>query len=263
MSHFFSTPRPRVFGHRGAAGLAPENTLPSFALALALGADILEFDVHGTKDGEVVIFHDPTLDRTTNGEGEIREHTLAQLRRLDAGFHFTRDGSDYPFRGNGIRVPTLTEWLTAFPHALANVEIKQGEPGIAEEVVAILRRHQAEDRFLLAAERDAIMSEVRRCAGGILTGFCVEEVVDFIGRLQGGSFDGYAPQGKALQIPVHYGDIPLVTAESVAAAHAAGLEVHVWTINDAEEMRRLLDLGVDGIISDLPGLARRICDARS
>jgi glycerophosphoryl diester phosphodiesterase len=260
---YFDLPRPRVFGHRGAAGLAPENTLPSFALALELGATYLELDVHGTRDGEIVVHHDATLDRTTNGSGPLSALTLAELRRLDAGHQFSTDGRHFPYRGQGVRVPTLTEVLQRFPGVPLNIEIKQEEPAIVDTVVGLLRAAQRTRDVVLAAERDAIMAAIRSAVGeAIATSFCTGDMIDFVGRLNGG-FGDYHPIGRALQIPPRFGDVELVTADSVAAAHRFGLEVHVWTINDRIEIDRLLALGIDGIMSDLPGLARVAVDARS
>ncbi len=257
---YFAGPTPRVFGHRGAAALAPENTLPSFALALALGADALELDVHGSRDGVIVVIHDHTLERTTNGQGAVRDQTWSTLSQLDAGYHFTHDGGTFPFRGQGVRLPTLEAVLQRFPLAYCNIEVKQDDPPIVEEVVRIVTQLNAEGRVLLATEHDAIMQHIRRHAGDIVTSFAAQEVVDFVVRLQTSAFDGYRPPGRALQIPPRFGDIPLITADSVAAAHQCGLEVHAWTINHREEMEALLALGVDGIISDVPGLARVVAD---
>ncbi len=258
----FTGSKPRVFGHRGAAGLAPENTLASFALGLALGADVLELDVHASRDGRIVVMHDPDVERTTNGTGPLREQPWSELQRLDAGHHFSRDGRDFPYRGQGIRIPALEDLLLAYPHAPCNIEIKQEDPPIAEEVVRLIRRLGAAPRILLAAEHDSIMTEIRRYAGEIPTSFAAEEVAAFVSHLTTSSFDGYDPPGCALQIPPRFGPIELVTAGSVAAAHRCGLEVHVWTINERDEMEQLLGLGVDGIISDLPGLARLVVDGR-
>lgn len=253
--------RPLVFGHRGAAGLAPENTLPSFALALALGADVLELDVHATSDGVVVVFHDPDLDRTTDGSGPLQGLDFATLRKLDAGHHFSRDGRDFPYRGHGIRIPTLEEVLRAFPGVPINMEIKHSVPPIAAETVQLVRACGAEGRVVLAAERDDMMAEVRRHAGGMPTSFATGEVIDFVGRLQSDDLNGYVAPGVALQVPASYGGVDIVTPAFVAAAHAAGVEVHVWTINQRDEMDALVALGVDGIMSDLPGLARVAVDA--
>jgi glycerophosphoryl diester phosphodiesterase len=253
---------PRVFGHRGAAGLAPENTIPSFALALALGADVLELDVHGTRDGAIVVLHDPTVDRTTDGHGAAREFMLHELQQLDAGYGFTRDGRDFPYRGHGVRIPTLEAVLQRFPLACCNIEIKQEEPSIVTAVADVIRRLDAPHRVLLAAENDSIMRVIREVARDLVTSASAVEVADFIRRLHTGALEGYQPSARALQIPPRHEGIELVTAESVAAAHRLALEVHVWTINQREEMEQLLAFGVDGIISDLPGLARVVVDAK-
>ena len=257
---YFAGPKPRVFGHRGAAGLAPENTIPSFALGLALGAAMLELDVHASRDGVIVGIHDPSLERTTNGAGLVCEHSLYELQELDAGHHFTRDGHDFPYRGHGLRIPTLEALLKDFPLAYCNIEIKQADPPIVAQVVEVIHRLGAQHRVLLAAEYDTIMQEIHHLGGREAGGNVAGEVADFIGRVQTGNWVGYRPSGRALQIPPRFNDIELVTAETVAAAHRHGLEVHVWTINDADEMTRLLELGVDGIISDVPGLARVVVD---
>lgn len=247
--------RPRVFGHRGAAGVAPENTLPSFALAGALGATYLELDVHATRDGEIVVFHDPLLDRTTNGEGPLRDRSWSEIAALDAGWQFTHDGRSFPYRGQGVRVPRLAEVIAAHPHQPLNIEIKQGDPAIVDATLDVLRRGGALPRTLLAAEHDDIMASIRAAVRGeVATGMSVGDVMDFMGRWMRDDWAGYTPPGAALQVPPSHGEVDIVTAASVAAAHRVGLEVHVWTINDAAEVDRLLDLGVDGVMSDLPGL---------
>lgn len=260
---YFDQPRPRVFGHRGAAGLAPENTFPSFALALELGATYLELDVHGTRDGTIVVVHDAELDRTTDGSGPVSALTLAEVERLDAGHQFSTDGRHFPYRGQGIRVPTLDALLRRFPSVPLNIEIKQEQPAIVDSVVQLIRAAGRSRDVVLAAEHDSIMATIRQAVGDdIATSFSTGDMIDFVGRLNGG-FGDYRPVGRALQIPPRFGDVELVTADSVAAAHRFGLEVHVWTINEREEIDRLLGLGIDGIMSDLPGLARVAVDARA
>lgn len=253
---FFDSPLPRVFGHRGAAGLAPENTLPSFALAASLGVGYLELDVHSTADGVVVVIHDPTVDRTTDGHGRVRDFTFAELCGLDAGHRFTTDGRHFPYRGQGVRIPSLEEVLRAFPSHCLNIEVKQADPPIAAEVVRLLDAAKAGPRTVLAAEFSSIMQEIRDAAGGrIATSSSAEEVMQFMDRFRRNDWNGYSHPGRALQIPPQFGDIVLVSKETVEAAHRLGVEIHVWTINDTEEMERLLELGVDGIMSDLPGRA--------
>ena len=141
---FFDVATPTVIGHRGSAGEAPENTLASFARGLATGAAILESDVHLTRDGVPVLLHDDVVDRTTDGRGPVAALSLAELRALDAGHRFSRDGGrTHPFRGRGLRVPTLAEALATFPDARFNLELKEGLPGLVEGCVALIAKSGA------------------------------------------------------------------------------------------------------------------------
>lgn len=255
-------PRPRLFAHRGASGLHPENTLPSFAAGLADGADRLELDVHATADGHVVVLHDPVVDRTTDGTGEVRRLPLAALRRLDAGHRFRAADGTFPFRGRGITVPTLDELLAAHPGVPLNIEIKQDDPPIEAAVLAVLDRHGARESTLLAAEHAHIMHRIRAAAPDVVTSFSAQEVGEFVFRLRDGRLADYRPAGVALQVPPSFEGTAIVTAESVAAAHRLGLEVHVWTINDPGEMEALLDLGVDALMTDLPAVAAAVLRRR-
>ena len=260
---YFAPARPRVFGHRGAAGVAPENTLTSFAIADALGADYLELDVHATSDGTIVVLHDPTVERTTDGSGPVCAMRWNDLARLDAGHRFTVDGRTFPYRGQGVRVPALASVLERFPTRRFNIEIKQPEPCIVDSVLDVLARAGATARTLLAAEKDDIMPRIRSAAAGeVAIGMSAGDAVAFFDRFGNGNWEDYAAPGQALQIPVEFEGITLVSEESIGAAHRAGLEVHVWTINDPVEIERLLDLGVDGIMSDFPGLVRVAVDRR-
>jgi glycerophosphoryl diester phosphodiesterase len=259
-TRFLDGPRPRNIGHRGAAGHAPENTLVSFRMALEMGADILELDVHGTRDGSVVISHDATVDRTTEGEGPIARMTLAEIAKLDAGYRWTSDGKLYPYRGQGVRIPTLLELLETFPDAPLNIEIKQAEPPIVDDVVKLLQRHGREPIVNLAAETPAIMSAIRTSAWRGATGYSMADAVAFMDALAGGRWSEYTPPGVALQVPERWQDVEVVTETFVHAAHAAGVEVHVWTVNHRADMDRLLDLGVDGLVTDFPDVARQAID---
>ncbi len=261
---YFAPPPPRIFVHRGASGVAPENTLPSFAIAAALGATYLELDVRATRDGVLVVLHDARLERTTDGIGPIAALTWEQVSALDAGYHFTTDGTWFPYRGQKVRVPTLESVLREFPDRLFNIEIKQEEPPIVGAVVDLIERARTTDRVLLAAEQDSIMRAIRAAVGGrIATGISAGEVAAFMQRVVQDDWRGYVPPGQALQIPPAFQGIDLVTSASVAAAHRFGLEVHVWTINDTADIERLLDLGVDGVMSDLPGLVKAALARRS
>ncbi len=242
--------------------MIPENTLDAFAGGLKAGAERLELDVHATADGVVVVHHDENLERTTDGAGPVRTLSLAALERLDAGHRFRAPDGTYPYRDRGLRVPTLVALLEAFPGVPLNIEIKQQEPPIEAAVLAALDRFAARARTLLAAEDEAIMARIRAAAPDVLTSFAAPEVADFVYRLRDDRLAGYRPPGVALQVPPAYQGIPIITAESIAAAHALGLEVHAWTINDEAEMERLLDLGVDGIMTDFPARGAAVLKRR-
>ena len=252
---FLDLPHPLVIGHRGAAGECPENTLPSFELALRSGADVLETDVHATCDGAVVADHD-RVDRTTDGRGRIADLPLEALRRLDAGARFTPDGgASHPWRGRGLRIPTLEELFERFPEAHINIEVKAPEPVATTGTLDLVERHARAARTLVTAESPEVMArirrEVRRRALPVAVGACREDVVAFLRS----ALDHRAPPEGfvALQVPAEFAGRPLVTPEFVAHAHRFGLEVHVWTVNEVAEMERLLDLGVDGLVTDHPG----------
>ncbi len=250
---FFAGSKPRLFAHRGASLKAPENTLPAFCLAEGWGVPYLELDVRSSRDGQIVVIHDDTLERTTNGRGKVGAHTLDELKKLDAGYHFSSSGgSSFPFRGKGVCVPTLEEVLQACPRAKVVIEIKQAEPPIEERVLDIVGRCGRQADVLLASAHDRVLKRVRGLAPQIATSFAAGEVGEFIERVYAAGIDGYTPPAPALQIPPEHQGLPLVTPETIRAAHALGVEVHVWTINDPQEMWRLLELGVDGMMSDDP-----------
>ena len=258
---FFDLPRPLAIGHRGSSGEAPENTLPAFERALEQGAAILETDVHSTADGRVVIYHDERVDRTTDGSGAIAELPFDALRRLDAGHDFTPDGgATYPYRGAGIRIATLAEAFEAFPEARFNIEIKRDDAALVDGVLRAIADAGREKRTLVTAGGDAAMARLRRrlAETGLApaVGASAGDVLGFVRAALAGTAPPREPM--ALQIPDDFAGRPLVTRELVAFAHAHDVQVHVWTINDPDEMARLFDLGVDGIVSDYPA---RLCAA--
>lgn len=243
--------RPLLFGHRGASLRAPENTVPSFELALFLGADVLELDVHRTRDGEVVVLHDATVDRTTNGHGPVRDLTLAELEALDAGWHFTAPSGQQPFRGQGLSVPRLEEVLVRFGRAAFNIEIKARDPGLVRQVLDLLDRTGV-SRVVLAAEDDVIMRELETVATRVPLGLSRGQVLDVVQRAWlGRSLERYA--GRSLQIPPRWRGVPVAARPVLKAAQRAGLEVHLWTVNDPARGERWLRRGLDGIMSDDPG----------
>ena len=248
---FFKPALPRAFGHRGSAGTHPENTLESFAAAAALGIEYFELDVHMTRDGEVVVSHDGDLERTCGRAGVIAEMTYAELATADAGRMFTLDGANFPFRDRGIRVPRLAEVLAAFPKLRVLIEVKQIAPSLIVPMLGVIDRAGMRRSVLVASEHQPPLDEVRRLAPEIPTNFSYFDTGEFFQAMV--RRDNYRPPGAALQIPRNYESWQLVTPDSVEFAHRLGVEVHVWTVNEEAEMNQLLDLGVDGLISDYPG----------
>jgi glycerophosphoryl diester phosphodiesterase len=257
---YFDTPRPHLIAHRGASAEHPENTLPAFERAWQAGTPFLETDCHATADGEIVLIHDATLDRTTDGTGPVRERSWAEIAGLDAGYRFSPGDDRAPYRGRGIHVPQLAELLAALPDARVNLEIKQADPPIAERVLQVIREARAEDRVLLTAEDATLLDAVRALGPRTAIGSSVEDVLDFFRALHEGRIASFRPAGQVLQIPVEAFGERLVTPSTIDAAHRVGLFVHVWTVNDPGAMRELLALGVDGLMSDDP--ARLVAVAR-
>lgn len=237
--------------HRGGARLWPEHTLVAFQGAADAGADILEIDVHATSDGEIVVMHDDTVDRTTDGTGAVKTMDFATLRGLDAAYRFTQDGGEtYPYRGQGVQVPTLAEVLAAHPGALFNIEIKQQSPSIVSETIAVITEAGVADRVVLGSFYDQVTREAREAAPGMLTALGTLEGMDLY-NLQPDYEDSYTPPSPFFAAPVEFSGLEM-TAELIDKAHRVGVRVHAWTVNDRDEMQRVLDFGVEGIITDDP-----------
>ena len=245
---------PKNFAHRGDSSQAPENTLEAFRLAAEGGAGGLELDVHLTRDGRVAVIHDDTVDRTTDGSGPVRAMTLQEIQALDAGYRFTPDGgATYPYRGWGIRVPELGEVLREFPDRRVNVDIKEAQPGVEEALLSVLDDAGARDRVLVVSEAPAVVERFRELSGGeVSTGASRQEIEDFYRRSRFRAEGLSSPAYDALQVPVEVAGTELVTPRFVEAAHNRGVRVDVWTVDDPDEMRRLLDLGVDVVMTNRP-----------
>jgi glycerophosphoryl diester phosphodiesterase len=245
--------RPLVIAHRGGAGLWPENTLYAFERAVALGIDVMETDVRATADGELVVLHDELVDRTTDGSGPVSAMTLAELKRLDAAYRFSTDGGrSFPLRGTGVTVPTLREVFEALPRMRLNIEPKQGAPSLAVPLCRLIREHDMTERVMVASFSGATLQEFRRECPEVATSAATGEVAHFLALQEAGLASSYSPVMQALQVPERSGVLRVLTRDFVEAAHGRNLRVHVWTINDEAEMRRLILMDVDGIMTDYP-----------
>ncbi len=251
--------RPLVLGHQGASAYAPSNTIPSFRKALEMGADILEMDIHLTKDGVIVVSHDDTVDRMTDGTGRIRDLTLAELQRLDAGYRFSPDaGKTFPYRGQGISIPTLEEVFRTFPDARMNLEIKEGDQPIEVPLANLVHAMGMTQKVLVTSFYDDALGRFRRLAPGVATAAAKQEILGFVIQWKAGLSFLYHAHSDALQIPDDVKEssgIDLARPSLIQAAHRWNQKVQYWTVNDPAEMKRLIQMGADGIITDRPDVA--------
>jgi glycerophosphoryl diester phosphodiesterase len=237
-----------VFAHRGGAALRPENTMLAFDHGLSLGADGLEFDVRLSRDGIVVVHHDPTLDRTTSGTGPLAAHTAEELARLDAGYRF--DG----FRGKAGGVPRLDDVLRRFAGARFIIELKMNDPALAYRTIDAVRAAGAVERTALGSFGTRVLRAARAYEPRIATGASREETRLALYR-SWVRWPVRRPPYNEFQVPEMAGSTRVVSPRFVKYAHQAGVKVRVWTVDDAADMRRLLTWGVDALISDRPDLA--------
>lgn len=250
---FDRLPRPLIMAHQGGEKQWPSNTMLAFREAKKLGVDVLDMDVHLSGDGELVLMHDTTVDRTTNGQGAIREMTWEQLSGLDAGYRFSLDGQTYPYRARGLRIPRLEEVLREFPDSRLGIEIKQAPPQTVARLADLIHRYHAEDRVLLAGFEEAMMAEQRRQLPGVATTATPNEVRMFwiASYLHLESFT--AADYSVLQIPLEHKGQRLVTGRLVEAAHSRGIRVLPWTLDSDSEVEVARAAGCDGFNTNLPG----------
>lgn len=241
---------PLLYAHRGAATELPENTLPSFRRALDVGATALETDVHMTRDGHVVVSHDPSGERAAHVKRMIGASTLAEVQTWDVGRGFrARRGPSAPVEA--FTIPTLEELLVTFPGIPVNVDIKQHEAAAVRATVAVVRRVKAVDRVLLTSFDAATIRQVRHLGYEGPTGLGRSEVLRLLATPLA-ALRLFPLAGRAAQIPTHFGPVHLDRRALIDKAHAIGLSVHYWTINESEEAERLLHVGADAIMTDDP-----------
>lgn len=250
--------RPLVVAHRGASAYAPENTLAAFRLAVEQGAEGIELDVHRSRDGALVVCHDPAVERTTDGRGAIAEQDLAALRGYDAGYHFTTDGgATFPFRGRGLRLPTLAEALAAIPaELLVNVELKAAEDeaartALVETVARFLRARPGEvPRILVSSFDHRIVDAVAAQGVGLRTGYLIPPLAPLdaaLAAVRAAGHDALHP---------HASSLPEAAERTLRAAREAGIDINVWTVDDPEQAQLLAARGVRAIITNRPDALR-------
>ena len=217
-------------------------------------ADVLETDARLTSDGEVVLIHDSTANRTCDGGGSVAEMPWKRLKALDAGYHFRDLSGETSFRGKGVSIPRFDEVLEAFPDTRLNVETKCGE--VARPLAEIIRRHRARSRVLIAAEVEANRRELPGYRGP--WGASRRDIALFWGARHLRLTPRFRPRFDVLQVPEVWHGIRVVTPSFVAEAHRLNVAVHVWVVDGEQDMRRLLKWGVDGIQTDRPDVLSRV-----
>jgi glycerophosphoryl diester phosphodiesterase len=256
---FFDSPRPLIFAHRGGCALGPENTLAAFDLGLQAGADGLELDVHLSADGIAMVHHDATLDRTTSHAGPLVARTAAELARVDAGYRFVSNGG-FPFRQQGVGIPSLREVLLRYRDVPIVIEMKVDTPEMGQAVARDVTVADAVDRVCLAGYGARSAAAARSAIPGAASSATHQEVRLAVYRGLAGWPVRHVPYG-GYQVPERNGLIRIVSPRFIRDAHAAGLKVQVWTVDHEADMRRLLDWGVDGLISNRPDMAVRVRNA--
>lgn len=254
----FLPERVHVHAHAGATHLWPDNTMLAFEQSVALGVDVLELDTQITSDGEIVVIHDDTVDRTTDGSGRVDSMTLAELQQLDAAARWTGPDGDQPHRGTGVIVPTLREVLEAFPDVGINIDMKADDPRVPQATCDLIRETGREHSVMVASFVQRNLREFRQLCPTVATSAGPDEVRSFLILNLLGLGRATRPAADAFQVPVSQGSIPVVTRPFVRGLRERNVQLDVWTINDESEMRRLFDLGIGGIITDRPDLALTI-----
>ena len=255
-NEFFKNTEFLNIAHRGGGGIAPENTLWAFSNALRVGADVLELDFHRSKDNVLVVIHDESVDRTTDGSGLVKEMDLRQIRSLNAGYRFEKNG-EFPFRPLGIKIPTLEEVFLAFPEEKMVIEIKPTDEEKLKSVRLIcdlLKKHNRLTHTLVASFSNKVINHLIENCLGVLTISALGDSLTFLilDKINLTSF--YPPKHLSFEIPpsILGGKVKIYTDSLLRETVKRNMSLHVWTINDEEEMRYFLKEGVHGILTDYP-----------
>lgn len=253
-----------VIAHRGGKGIAPEGTIAAFDQAVELGVDILEYDIHMTSDERLVVIHDPSVDRTTNGSGLINELTLEEVQRLDAGYHFQDEAGNYSFRNQGVYIPTVEEIFTRYPQMRQLIEIKDtNNPELYEEIIqklwSLIVEYGMEEEVMIGSFDHEINERFDEVSAGVIpigageqaVRSFVEKHVPYLNGLAKTNFD-------SMQLPIEQEGHDLTKRNIIRSAQKRNVSIYYWTINEAEEMRELIEKGADGLITDYPDRALKV-----
>ena len=261
---FFKNNRPLVIAHQGGELLAPSNTMAAFTNAANMGVDVIETDLHITKDGYLVAIHDPTVDRTTNGHGSVADMTLEEIQKLDAGYHFKDLEGNYSYRGKGVYIPTAEEMFQTFGDMRIEMEIKDDNPPerieeMAAKLWALIEKYHMEDKILVASFDQDILDTFNKYAKDrVATCGGKQEVKKFVVFHKFFLRNLYQPKTDSFQIPTADSGFDLTDQKLINGAHRRGQDISYWTIDDPKEMKKLLDAGADGILTNRPDLLLKL-----
>ena len=258
-----------ILAHQGGDGEFPSNTMYAFEQAVAISVDVLEMDIHSSADDVLVVIHDATVERTTDGTGRVNEMSLAELQSLDAGYnwptlngHDLLDSGEFPYRGQGHTIPALEEVFMAFPDMPMSIEIKQESPSIAGILCDLIREYDREDLTIVPSFSPVAMQEFRTACPEVATAGVQSEVTVFFAFSTAGLGAAWQPSTESFMIPEYQGDLQIISQRFVNQLAGRNVALYPWTINSEEQIQRMIDYGVDGIITDYPSLAMEIRGSR-
>lgn len=245
-----------VIAHAGGEGLGPGNTLDAMRISMSVGADVNDADVHITADGVLVAIHDDTVDSTTNGSGLVATKSLAELRALDAGYSFAGPDGTWPYRGSGVRIPTIEEVLVTFPDTLTSLEFKDDSGDAPNALCVLLRRLGRTDSVYVSSDTDPVIEEFKILCPEVTT-----TVTDAMVPVMRAAQESGAPWCSPVPIgQPPYNEDRKPTANSLKWSHDQGLASFTWTVDDADTIRYLASIGMDGVYTRRPDIARRVVD---
>lgn len=263
---FYRVDDPKILNiaHRGGRGLAPEGTIAAFDNAMKLNVDMFEYDTHITKDGHLVVIHDPTVDRTTNGTGKVNEMTLEEIQSLDAGYNFVDEKGEFSFRGKGVYIPTVEEVFLRYPNMRHLIEMKDTNDvrlyeDVIQELWRLISENNMEDHIMVGSFNHDINERFEAVTWGQIPIGAGESAVRSFVKKHVPYLNGLASSTvDSLQLPVEQEGYDLSTNNIIQSAKKRNMSIYYWTINDETQMRELIEKGVDGIMTDYPDRLRKV-----
>ncbi len=259
-------PEVLVIAHRGGRGIAPEGTMAAFDKSFALGVDVFEYDIHQTADGHLVVIHDPSVDRTTDGSGLVNEMTLAEVQALDAGYQFKDEQGEYSYRNQGVYIPTVVEVFEAYPDMRQLIEIKDtNDPALYDEIIeqlwALIQEHEMEDQVMIGSFDHEINEAFEELSEDRIPIGAGEQAVRDFANMHVPYLNGLAKSSvDSLQLPVEEEGHNLASKNIIRSAKKRNMAIYYWTINEKNEMKELILKGVDGLITDYPDQMKEVIE---